>query len=403
MSHTLLTFLGRGREKPGIGYRTTTYCFPDGSKSEESAFFGLELARYLDPDTVVVFGTCGSQWSVLVEHLAGKNQDDEPARLELMYAEVNQRVTQAMLNSTVHLMTRGAARTVISRLIPFGRDQKQKYEILESLAASVCEGDDISFDVTHGFRHLGMVGFLSSFMLEQIKRLKVKDLWYGALDMTVDDVTPVLRLDGLVRVRRWVDALARFDATGDYGVFARLLEEDGVPPTKARCLEAAAFYERNCNLPDAKTKLQAFLPVLNDPLQGASELFRKRLRQRLSWVGGKGMIDYQRALADQYLERGDYMRATVFGWECLVWQVCERFHCDPQDFDRDSSVGRHAALKRARKDWDKTSRVSSWKLKRIRDSLAHGTPPKNRRTAELLKNQTALPVALKESFSRLLR
>ena len=48
-------------------------------------------------------------------------------------------------------------------------------------------------------------------------------------------------------MRRWLEALDRFDATGDYGVFAPLLIEDGVPEAKVECLEDAAFYERTLN------------------------------------------------------------------------------------------------------------------------------------------------------------
>jgi CRISPR-associated Csx2 family protein len=82
---------------------------------------------------------------------------------------------------------------------------------------------ELSFDLTHGFRHLGMLGMLSAFMLERIGRLRVRSLWYGALDMTEDGATPVLRLDGLYAIQRWVTALEHFDASGDYGVFAPLL------------------------------------------------------------------------------------------------------------------------------------------------------------------------------------
>jgi CRISPR-associated DxTHG motif protein len=34
----------------------------------------------------------------------------------------------------------------------------------------------VSFDLTHGFRHLGMVGMLSAFMLERIGRVAVRSL-----------------------------------------------------------------------------------------------------------------------------------------------------------------------------------------------------------------------------------
>ena len=84
-------------------------------------------------------------------------------------------------------------------LIPFGENSEEQYAILDVVAEAVPKGA-VSFDLTHGFRHLGMVGFLSAFMLERISSLNVRGLWYGALDMTRDGITPVLKLDGLVRV-----------------------------------------------------------------------------------------------------------------------------------------------------------------------------------------------------------
>ena len=54
-----------------------------------------------------------------------------------------------------------------------------------------------------------MVGFLSAFMLERIH-----DPWYGALDMMGNGVTPMLKLDGLVRVRHWLDAPDRVRCHG---------------------------------------------------------------------------------------------------------------------------------------------------------------------------------------------
>ena len=61
MKHTLVTFLGKGRENKETGYRRANYSFPSG-KPIESPFFGLSLAGYLDPDAVVILGTEGSQW-----------------------------------------------------------------------------------------------------------------------------------------------------------------------------------------------------------------------------------------------------------------------------------------------------------------------------------------------------
>ena len=403
MHRTLVTFLGRGQSKPDLGYPTATYRFPDGRKMT-TAFFGLALAEYLEPDTVVVLGTRGSQWGVLVEHLAWKSEEEINARVELIGAEDKEAVTQEMLNAVEFLMTRGAGRTVVPRLIPFGKDAGEQYYILAVIADAVANNDvSISFDVTHGFRHLGMVGFLSSFMLEQVRRLKVQDLWYGALDMTADGITPVLELDGLVRVQRWVDALARFDATGDYGLFVPLLVKDGVDPDKAKCLETAAFHERACNLSDAKRSLDTFSTVLADPLQGASDLFKQKLEERLSWTKGESLIDHQRMLAYQYLGRGDFIRAAIFGWECLVTLKCEEYGYDHNDFNKESPNGRVAAIKKARRYWRTDYKGLSWDLEKIRNSLAHGSPSEEVRIRGLIKVREKLFNALKKAFDKLLK
>jgi CRISPR-associated Csx2 family protein len=280
MTHTLVTFLGRVAKDQGGAYRTATYRFPDGSR-EKTSFFGPALANYLDPDRLVVLGTRGSMWGTLVEHAAAQGEEED-ARLELFAAEDAGSVSEALLDRLSGILRRAAGRDVVPKLIPFGRTDAEQRGILETIGAAVPSGA-VSFDLTHGFRHLGMVGLLSAFMLERIGRLSVRSLWYGALDMTDrEGVTPVLRLDGLGAIERWVAALDRFDATGDYGVFAPLLKADGVPADKARCLEEAAFYERVFNLPDAARKLQTFLTALQAPLPGASGLFQDRLAERLN-------------------------------------------------------------------------------------------------------------------------
>ena len=194
MTHTLVTFLGKGREDPRTGYRETTYRFLDGTL-DTTNFFGLALTRYLRPDRLVVLGTCSSMWDALVEHVANAGEEED-ARLALMDAVARGVVDQALLDRWTGVLQRAAGRDVVPRLIPFGRTEDEQREILEA-SARVVGGDDVSFDLTHGFRHLAIVGMLSAFMLERIGKLSVCSLWYGALDMSKAGVTPVLRLDGL--------------------------------------------------------------------------------------------------------------------------------------------------------------------------------------------------------------
>ena len=397
---TLVTLLGRSQKGADNGYRRTTYRFPNGTKKTTS-FFGLALAEYLGADTVIVLGTCGSQWGVLVEHLATEGEETG-ARRRLLDAESAAVVEQKQLDQMTPMMSRTVGRKVIPKLIPFGQDESEQYEILEAVEETVPERTTVSFDLTHGFRHLGMVGFLSAFMLEHFRSFTVEDLWYGALDMTREGVTPVLKLDGLVCVRRWLQALDRFDATGDYGVFAPLLIEDGVSEDKVKCLEHAAFYERTLNVSDAEHNLRSFASVLGERLQGASGLFQRRLAERLKWIQEPDLARKQLRLASQYLRQRDFVRAAMFGGEACVTLVC----MEREVSNLDSVKERIDAVK-AFENWLREGNHPGWPMnaywtvKNIRNALAHGTPPKGETYREMLREPDCLVSALGSAFAEL--
>ena len=404
MTHTLVTILGRSRESKETGYRQAVYRFPDETE-DKTAFFGLALSRHLKPDTIVILGTRSSQWSVLVEHLAA-DEGDEETRLQLMNAEANGTVAQDLLNQVAPLMRRAVNCQVVPRLIPFGHDIDEQYAILQAVADNVPPNGGVSFDLTHGFRHIGMVGFLSAFMLERIhkRNLRVRGLWYGALDMTHDGLTPVLKLDGLARVQRWLDALNRFDATGDYGVFAPLLIEDGMPKDKANCLADAAFFERTSNVRDAVRKIQTFLDFLqtkDEPLTGASGLFQSRLVSRLRWVEQSSMSERQRLLAHQYLERRDFVRAAIFGCEAVVSRICEERGVTTVEYSEERKEAVEQYEEELHEVGSERKRQHYWKLKHIRNALAHGTAPPTRSAKKAVHDPDRLKRSLQEALDAL--
>ena len=392
MTGTLVTLLGRARKREGgAGYEKATYRFPDGTEVR-TAFFGLALASHLKPDEVVVLGTAGSLWSLLVEDLAGEGSGDEDARLELMAAEESRNVAQPLLDRLAPLMGQAVNAVVRPTLIPAAANEDEQYAILRTVDKVVPDGH-LDFDLTHGFRHLGMVGFLSSFMLERVRRLNVRGLWYGALDMKTPDgaAQQVLRLDGLTRVRRWLDALDRFDATGDYGVFAPLLRDDGVPADKAKCLEDAAFLERTLNVRDAARKIGTFLPVLDEPLSGASGLFQRRLAERLCWAKAEPLSEQQHKLAHQYLSRGDFVRAAMFGWEACVSRVCEE-----HDVPMAKYKERQEALEQFEDEVEGARRTGFQSLRVLRNALAHGAQPERPQSPRIRRLHQSIRSALRD-------
>lgn len=404
MSTTLITVLGKGRDNTRTGYREATYQF-EGCEQHKTPYFGLALARHLNPDTLIMLGTAGSMWGVLVENHAIDGENEE-LRLELIEAETEGRVTQELLDRVTPLLKSILGRTIIPRIISSGKYESEQIEILDVIASAIGKSqNDLHFDLTHGYRHLGMIGFLSSFMLERLrKQIHVHGLWYGALDMIQNGITPVLRLDGLNAVQKWVSALDKFDANGDYGIFAPLLEADGFPKDKAQSLKKAAFAERTTNVSDAARYLQAVLLELDAPdtsLNGASALFREALKRNLRWARTATLDEQQRLLALRALERGDFLRTTILGLEALISRLCLENDADPLDYKVREEFDKNfqAEIKQEKqRDW---KAAAYWELRNLRNAMAHGIPPAQQKLQDLMKNDERLCKELQSILSRL--
>lgn len=394
MSTTLITILGKGRDNPLTGYREATYQFDEQTKLK-TPFFGLALAEHLKPKTLVILGTAGSMWGVLIEHFANHDHN-ETLRLELMDTESQGAVTQNLLDRVTPLLQESIAHEVVLRLIPNGKSDEEQIGILQVIADTLGKQQtNIHIDITHGFRHLAIIGFLSAAMLERLRtQLNIEALWYGALDMTQAGNTPVIRLDGLNAVQQWVSALDRFDANGNYGVFAPLLEADGLPTDKVRCLVDAAFYETTTQIANAARSLQTLLPLLDTPLKGASNLFQAQLKQKLQWAQGDNLAKQQHLLAQRALKRGDYLRVCILGLEAIITR-----YCLTEQLDYNQPKPRETAVEKIQKAI-KNKELAEWQsksyqmLNTLRNSMAHGTKPTYQPAEALIKNRERLPKEL---------
>lgn len=397
--HTLISFLGRSQLDSVSGYRPATYRFADGSQST-TPYFGLALSGYLKPTGVVLLGTTGSMWDLLVEHVAESNEHEE-ARLALIDAVRANAVDQSLIDRIEPILTRRFGVQVAPRLIADARDEAGQRAILATIEAAVHHGQ-VSFDVTHGYRHLGMIGLVSAFMLQGVGRHQLAGIYYGALDMTDSCGTPVLRLDGLNAIQHWVAALERFAASGDYGVFAPLLASDGLANGKADCLAAAAHLERIGNVADAAKQLRSLLAALAQwQPTGASALFIDKLKRYLRWAEEKELHEQQRLLALQAHARGDYLRAAIFGLESMITRLCKQQGEDPLDYGVRSRIDQafqKSLQADATPDW---RRDAYWLVKNLRNAMAHGTPPGNPKHGKLLGNPKQLRETLQATLSRL--
>lgn len=360
MRKILISFLGR---KPaGKPYELTSYDFGDG-QVKETNFFGLALAELEHPDLLLILGTAGSMWDVLIEHLANSDTA-QSERLALIEAAECDAVRQPQLDQLQPLVEQSLGRRCLLRLIPYGRDEKQQVKILRHMAQDVAPGDQVYLDLTHGLRHLPMLGLLSALYLREARKARIEGVYYGAFDLKQDRKTPVLRLDGLLQVADWIRALAIYDHSGDYSVLGPLLQKEGL---RGDFLERAAYYERILNPEKARQKLTGF-PMGELRTKTIGGLFADVIEERIDWFKQPSRSAQERELAWAFFEKRDYMRAVAYAFEALATWLVETNGGNPADFDR-----RKELLDTFTQCDEKAKRLS-----RLRNELVHGSRTRNK-------------------------
>ncbi|MFZ1575896.1 MAG: TIGR02221 family CRISPR-associated protein [Chromatiaceae bacterium] len=392
-----ISFLGKSQIDSKTGYRSARYGFPDG-QVVETAFFGLALAGKLNPSELVLLGTSGSMWDTLVENQA-PGDGLEQHRLELIDAVRADAVTDAHLDPLGHLVAARAGCPVTLRVIPYGRTPEEQTGILRVMAEAVSgrSTPNVVLDVTHGLRHLPMLALVVAFYLERVLRVDVAEIYYGALEMTRDGTTPVLSLKGLLDVMDWVLALAGFDHDGDYGPLVPLLERAGAPADKVGHLRRAAFAERVFNHELARQNVLPLRDLLQAGLPGMAALFTEPLARRLEWAENAAAPERLAAIARERLSHGDYVRAAIAGTSGFLAGMArpgERL----SDYDTFERMEREF---RAGQRGDPSLAPDYEALKRLRNALAHGTPPRDEDSRRTLADETRLRQALGALIGRL--
>ena len=397
MSHIQISLLGGSSQTDkNKRYREACYKFGNGSE-EQTEYFSFALCRHLQPDRLVILGTSGSMWDVLLEslHLANAN---ETLFYELIDSAAADAVTQAQLDKLAPLVHATVNADVRLYLIPYGRTAEEQIEILRVMAADVTQDSNVSLDVTHGLRHLPMLTQMSALYLRKARNVAIHGIYYGALDMTQNGVTPVMDLSGLLEIADWVGALHTFDKDQDYGVFSDLLNSSH--GHDAELLSEAAYFERSSRPQEARGKLRKFRKLLDErPLNGVAGLFADTLRERTAWVQEENLYRRQATLARRYLQTGDYLRATVMGFEAfLTLQVQRQKLGDAENHTvREQAKQAYESSKRNHSDYG-----SYRTLRDLRNALAHGSRSNRKIVQAALNSADTLAATLEQLFAALL-
>ena len=114
----------------------------------------------------------------------------------------------------------------IDCMIPSGRSEEELWQIFDRIVEVVNRGDEVLFDITHGFRSQPLLAIATCNYLRQVYDIRITNLVYGAFEAKNDNnVTPVFDLSPFMDLMMWSDYTRSFLQRGDAINIGKMLSE----------------------------------------------------------------------------------------------------------------------------------------------------------------------------------
>ena len=233
------------------------------------------------------------------------------------------------------------------------------------------------------------------------QKLVIMERYY---DLSQNDKTPVMRLDGLQQIHHWQNALAIYDQTGNIAIFANLLAKLDINPQAIRILEQAAFAEQTHNLRQSRDKIENLLALLDkESPNSLLNFLLPSLKERLQKNKNSAPWQQRFDMAERALANKDYLRAALYGYEGIFERILAHQKNSSENYEeRKNSV--HQYIKQRKNQTQQANRNHRYakdkfvdkyyKLNKIRNMIAHGEEDSEIRG--MLNNETQLSDNLKD-------
>jgi len=384
-------------------YRTARYAFRSSDDeafvSSETEFFGEALVEYMrhrgaPPGQLLIMGTNASIWDALFRLFPDDEIDDE-TYMEVWDAVQNRAATSRHLDAVEKFVNQRTDVSVTCRLVGTGATRNEQLDILSALAEFTDPGDELTIDITHGLRSMGLTAAAAGNLLTQTRQLEVADIFYGNFSIKTDGGhATVDRISARDELNEWADAISHFRRTGLLGDIPALVGRyDAGAESALRRLDHALVTNQFGGiqrwLHQAISNLKQTEPTENTEDSPATpfDLFRRDLLTALSGLQRDRLADLQLELADRALRHDDYLRAAICTFEAVVSAAA------PSEEARTDGRKRHFVGQLLKKPTVKRKltgrqRDALGDLRDLRNAVSHGTEPGGNESVRQLLQST---------------
>lgn len=341
----------------GTGFYGKCVYFKDDFKSTETRFIQRATLEMLTRDEswsaetdkgFILLTEKARTANWLIENNSRKNRDG----VEEPYTCLHDELIEAQLPLEITSVD-----------IPDGKDEKEMWEIFEKVFHLLEEGDELYFDLTHGFRYLPMLVLVLGNYAKFLRNVSVRSLTYGnyeAADRSVKpELAPFVDITPLSVLQDWTNASSDFLRHGDASRLKGLCMKELRPilrETRGADVTAQSFRHLAETLSSFADNIRFCRGLsiysgedvvkLRESLEGVENRYLKALIPLLdnvsSSVNGFESEKVENLLraSELCLKYGNYQASVTFMQEGMVSLFCERHGIPIQDDVNRGLVGK---------------------------------------------------------------
>ncbi|AEB09569.1 TIGR02221 family CRISPR-associated protein [Desulfobacca acetoxidans] len=110
--------------------------------------------------------------------------------------------------------------------IPEGKSQEEIWQIFQIIIEQLRDGDEVVFDITHGFRSIPLLAIVVLSYARVMKKIAIQGIYYGAFEAKQGDTAPIFDLTEFDVLLEWTTALDRFIKAGDATLACELAADE---------------------------------------------------------------------------------------------------------------------------------------------------------------------------------
>jgi len=256
MSSVYLSFLGLGTKKTDSDsgkYEETSYILDvvGGKPSRKTPFVQVAEMELLG----------AKQFDKLIIVVTKKSRDEQFDEMKKQLDEVG-------------------ARNIIPVQVSEDMSPAGQWKWFEEILARIEHNDDLTVDITHGYRAIPIVFSTAINFLQRAKGVRLKAVYYGAFEKN-RSCSPIIDMKEFFVVNEWAEAVSRLVEDADTRKLGRLAET--TPDFQLgelnddeliRALEALTDSIRNVDVNNVARQAQEALELIEKKRAGASETGR---------------------------------------------------------------------------------------------------------------------------------